>query len=435
MLHRLTGLFHRPQKRIYLDHAALTPVAPCVRRVMDEVYTMEGVAAANPSALYREGVQAERMITDARSRIAHCLHAHADELTFTSSGTEANNIALLGTIAHLVERQGKKYSDLHIIVSAIEHSSVLEVAHALERRGVQVDYAPVNTFGTVDLAVLKKLIRSQTVLVSVMAANNEIGTVQPVVDIAKLVRHARAQSGGTYPLFHSDACQLAQYAPIRTEGFGPDLLTFDAHKMYGPRGIGALWVRRRFRAFLEPVYRGGGQERALRPGTESVPAIVGFAAAFEYVCADQTAEVARIETLRQLFIEGIQKKIMPLVPGSVINGHELERLPHIVHISLPGIDTEMLVLQLDVAGIACSTKSSCMRDEAESYVVRALGAFDTGDEASQAVKNEARLRAQHTLRLSMGRSTTERDVHTVLAALEKSIRFQQSANTRYGLIS
>jgi cysteine desulfurase len=401
---------------------------------MDVVYEMERFGAAhNPSALYREGVQAERMVADARARIAHCIHAHADELIFTAGGTEANNIALLGTIAHLVERQGKKYSDLHIIVSAIEHSSVLEVAHALERRGVQVDYAPVDAFGIVDLAALKKLIRPQTVLVSVMAANNEIGTVQPVADIAKLVRHARAQSGGTYPLFHSDACQLAQYVPIRTEGFGPDLITFDAHKMYGPRSIGALWVRRRFREFLEPVYRGGGQERALRPGTESVPAIVGFAAAFEYVCADQAAEVARIEMLRQHLVEGIKKTIVPIVPGSVLNGHELERLPHIVHMSLPGIDTEMLVLQLDAAGIACSTKSSCMRDEAESYVVRALGAAagDAGDDASQAAKNEARFRAQHTLRLSMGRSTTERDVRVVLAALEKAIQFQLASLATY----
>lgn len=422
------------RKRIYMDHAALTPVAPVVRHAMDKVYNMERFAAHNPSALYREGVHGERLVHDARTRISRHIGAHADELFFTASGTEANNIALLGTIAHLVERQNKKYSDVHMIVSAIEHSSVLEVAHALERRGVQVDYAPVDTFGTVDLAALKKLIRPNTVLISIMAANNEIGTVQPVTEIAKLVRHARTQSGGTYPLFHSDACQLVQYVPIRTEGFGPDMISFDAHKMYGPRGIGALWVRRRFIEFLEPVYRGGGQERTLRPGTESVPAIVGFAAAFDFVCGDQQAEVARIEALRQHFVDGIRATIMPLVPGAILNGHELERLPHIVHMSLPGIDTEMLILQLDAAGIACSTKSSCMRDEAESYVVRALGAAGTAEDASGSSAEhdkKARERAQHTVRFSMGRFTTHRDVATVLRALEKAIRFQQKAHATF----
>lgn len=407
-------------RRIYADYAALTPVAPCVLRAMNEVYMAESVSAANPSALYREGVRAERLVQSARESIARHIHAHADEIIFTSSGTEANNNAILGVVAHAQRMQkGSASAPVHIIVSAIEHSSVLEAARALEQRGVAVDYVPVDAYGIVDVQLLKKMIRPETVLVSVMAANNEIGTVQPIAEIAKLVRHARAQNPAGYPLFHSDACQIAQYVPIRVEGFGPDLITFDAHKMYGPRGIGALWIRRRFKDQCDPIMFGGGQERGLRPGTESVPAIVGFARAFEYVCRDQEAEVARIEELREFFVSGIKKRIMPLVAGAAITGHELERLPHIVHMTLPSIDTEMLVLQLDAWGVACSTKSSCMRDEAESYVVRALGA--AGDNYDV---ESARQRAQHTVRFSIGRATTKKSIVRILNILEKAVAFQ-----------
>jgi len=360
----------------------------------------------NPSALHKEGVMARQAFEGTRGQIAGVLSAHADEIVFTSGATEANNMALQGVVRH-ARTQGIIHP--HIIVSAIEHPSVLEVARMLKREGVFVDYLSVGQSGVVDLKELRKLINSETVLVSVMYANNEIGTIEPLRDIAKEVRHARKMNNSSYPYFHTDAAQAASYLDLSTPSLGVDLMTLSSGKAYGPRGIGALFVKRGVN--ISPLMYGGEHEMSRRPGTEPVALVAGFAEALTLAQKMKAKEFARVQKLRDAFAKAILKKI----PNSTINGlpaqaGDLEHaLPNILNISIPDIESEALVIYLDAAGVAVSGKSACKSaDDEPSHVLTALYGEQKGEKAS--------------VRFSLGRDTKKQDLDYVVKVLPEILK-------------
>ena len=296
---------------------------------------------------------------------------------------------------------------MHIIVSAIEHSSVRECARVLNEKGVELDTVDVDAQGVIILEDLKKKIKPSTVIVSIMTVNNEIGTIQPVREIAKVIRHARKNNvdaptypfsfqNFSYPLFHTDAAQAPLYEDINVEQLGVDLLTLDGAKVYGPRGIGFLYKKRNIP--LAPIIYGGGQESGLRSGTENIPALMGFAKALQIARDEREKEVVRVNALREYFIQEIKK----VREGIVVHGYVGATCAHIINVSIPKIDNEFFVLQLDVQGIACSTKSSCLRDEDESYVLKAIGAD-----------------SKTSVRFSLGRWTTKADIDATIKAIKK----------------
>ena len=387
-------------KRIYLDYASLTPIDP---RVIREVRAYSSTKYANPSSLYREGISAKKTLQDAHGTVADFLGAHSDEIILTSGGTESNNIAIIGTIEKL-HAEGVPYNDMHVLVSVIEHSSVRECANYLSSKDVVVEVVEVASNGVIVFDDLKKKIRKNTIIVSIMTVNNELGTIQPIKEIAKTIRHARKENGSIYPLFHTDSAQAVLYEDLNVERLGVDLLTLDSSKAYGPRSIGALYVKRN--TPITSIIHGGGQEKGMRSGTENIPSIMGFAKALSIAKTDRDTEKVRIAELRDYFI----KEVLNVRKGIVINGmppiSESSNLPifspHIVNISIPRIDNEFFVLQLDVQGIACSTKSSCLRDEDESYVLKAIGAD-----------------SKISVRFSFGRWTKKKDIDTAIKAMKK----------------
>ncbi len=387
------------KRRIYLDFATTTPLDPAVARAMKPYWSRK---FGNPSSLHAEGVEAGRALARARTTVARVLQAHPDEIVFTGSGTEANNLAISGLIAGM---KGDKKP--HIVTSVIEHSSVLKPIQALEAAGVaEVTYVPVTEKGLVDLRAFMKSLRSTTVFVSIMLANNEIGTIQPVRKIANLIRDFARTANLQTPIpsrkkgelfFHVDACQAPNFLDVDQDRLRADLITLDGHKLYGPKGVGALYVRRG--TPLSSVLLGGPQERGLRAGTENVALVVGFAEALRLASARRGAESKRLRVLRDRFFDRIRERI----PSAVVNGDRRERLPNNVNISIPGLNAEFAVLQLDAAGVACSSKSACLQDERASYVIKALGRND-GLEAN-------------AIRFTLGRSTTAKDVDDALQAL------------------
>jgi cysteine desulfurase len=394
-------------KKVYLDYASITPTDKRVFKVIKKHY---GAEYGNPSSIHGVGVKAIKVVEEARKKCAHFLRAHADEIIFTASGTEANVLAIEGPVRKLFEN-GRAYSDMHIITSKIEHQSILEPVAYLARLGMKVDYIGVDQMGIFDLVDLKKKLRPETVLVSLMMVNNEIGTIQRIREIAKVIRHLWAHDsrftihdsrmGNTKPIFHTDASQAPLYLELDTNLLGVDMITLDGHKVYGPKGIGMLYIKRGTE--LVPIISGGGQENGLRSGTENVPAIAGLAVAFEIAEKEREKESARLTILRDLAIS----KILAQIPGVVLNGDKVSRLPNNINISIPNIDAEFLVLQLDARGIQCSTKSSCLKDESESYVIREL-------------KGEP-WRAKNSIRLSLGRKTTKNDIEYVIKELVKAV--------------
>ncbi len=374
-------------RRIYLDYASLTPIDP---RVLREMKAFSASEYANPSSIYREGVTAKKALDDMRTRVAAFLHAHADEIVFTSGGTEANALVLEGA-GRAAHRNG--ITKPHLIISAIEHSSVMETAAMLEKHGVEVTRLPVDASGRISPDELRAAIKPTTYLVSIMTVNNEIGSIQPIRDIAKAVRWARTNiTKSQYPLFHTDAAQAALSTDLAVDKLGVDFLTLDGSKVCGPRGTGALYVRRNVP--IEPTIYGGGQERGLRSGTENIPGIAGLAAALDIAGKERDAESKRLSDLK-VFMSG---ELMKLRADIRVNSAE-PAAPHILNISIPGIDNEFFVLQLDARGVAVSTKSSCLRDEDESYVLKAIGAL-----------------SRESVRISFGRFTTKSDIKAALRA-------------------
>lgn len=390
-----------------MDYASTTPLRGEVFEAMRPYFIKN---FGNSGSVHAEGFQAKKSLDVARKSVALELQAHADEIIFTSGGTESNNLAIFG-VAQALEKKGVPFSKMHFVTTAIEHSSVLECFKELESRGAEVDYVPVESNGIVSPQKIARVLRSETVLVSVQYANNEIGTIQPIRKVGLLIRDhnskfpiPNSRHGKMFrTFFHADASQAPLYLDCMVERLGVDLMTLDGHKMHGPKGVGILYARRGTE--LLPILFGGGQERGVRSTTENVPLIVGFAKAFELASLHRKKESARLAKLRDYFYSNVLKNIR--INSLIINGDMKERLPNNVNISLLGVDTEFAVLKLDAWGIAASTKSSCLGSEGASYVVKALG----GEAA----------RADSTLRFTFGLATTKKDVDYLLRCLRKII--------------
>ena len=369
-------------RRIYLDYAATTPVHPDVVEAMLPYFTE---VFGNPSSIYACAQEAKGAIEEARTRVASLIGARDEEIAFTSGGTEADNFALKG-VAFANESRGN-----HIITSTIEHHAVLESASFLETRGFRITYLPVDSCGLIDPDDVKKAITDKTVLVSVMHANNEIGTIQPLAEIGMITREA-----GVY--FHTDAVQTTGHIPIDVDELGVDLLSASAHKLYGPKGIGALYVRKGTR--LISFMHGGGQERGLRASTENVAGIVGFGAAAEIARKEMNDEVERLTQLRDRLIQGLSDRIENIH----LNGHPQKRLPNNTNVSIDSAEGEATCLNLDLEGICASTGSACSSASLEpSHVLLAIGlAYE---------------QSHSSLRFSSGKWTTEEEINRVLEVL------------------
>lgn len=388
-----------------MDYAAATPTdAKSLRAMIESVKKFPG----NPGGIHEEGTLARSSLELARASVAGILSARPDEIVFTSSATEANNMAILG-IAQSAHAHG--IACPHIIISAIEHPSVLEASLYLEGRGVRVDYLPVDNCGLIDTKELRKLITSETVLVSIMYANNEIGTIEPIIDIAKEIRHARKTNASAYPYFHTDAAQAGNYLNINVLKLGVDLMTLSSGKTYGPRGIGALFVKRGVQ--MSPLMHGGGHEGGRRPGTEPVALAVGFSVALEEAQGVSEKEYRRVQKLR----DSLANKILKKVSGTRVNGNLEHSLPNILNISFDGVESEAIVLYLDAAGIAVSGKSACMSAETgASHVIIALGESVDMQEGS--------------VRFSLGRETRSEDVTRVANEVSRIVPLLRGAYVR-----
>ena len=370
-------------QRIYLDHNATTPLLPAVIDRMTAVLKEE---FGNPSSVHHFGQQAKAAVDDARSEVAELIGADPSEVLFTSGGTEGDNIAIRGA-AEALEGTGRR----HLVASAIEHEAVLNTLKALARRGWQTTLLPVDQSGVASPAALQEALTDRTVLVSVMHANNEIGTIQPVAELARLAHERGA-------LFHTDAVQSAGKIPVNVKALGVDLLSVSAHKFYGPKGVGALWIRRGLRVL--PLLTGGRQERSRRAGTENVPGIVGMGVAATIAAGKMESEGSRLGALR----DRLEAGILRAVPGTAVNGSPDHRVPNTTNISFDRIEAESLLIALDLEGVAVSTGSACSSGTLEpSHVLKAMG-FNAH-------------RTQSSIRFSLGARNTDAEIDRVIAVL------------------
>jgi cysteine desulfurase len=369
-------------RRIYLDYAATTPTHPEVVKAMLPYFTE---VFGNPSTIYACGQEAKGAVEEARNNIASLIGARDEEIVFTSGGTEADNFAIKG-VAYANESRGN-----HIITTSFEHHAVLETCHFLEKRGFKVTYLPVDEHGLVTAEDVRRAITDKTILVSIMHANNEIGSIEPLAEIGRVTREA-----GVY--LHTDAVQTVGHIPINVDELGVDLLSMSAHKLYGPKGIGALYIRKGTK--LLSFMHGGEQERGRRASTENVPGIVGFGRAVEIARQEMGEEIERLVFLRGYLIHGLQERI----DRTRLNGHPQQRLPNNVNISISYVEGESMVLNLDLEGICASTGSACSSAIIEpSHVLTALGLHP--------------LEAHSSLRLSLGKWTTREEIDRVLEVL------------------
>jgi cysteine desulfurase len=369
--------------RIYLDHNATTPPSAAVVDRMAAVLREE---FGNPSSVHHFGQRAKAALDEARTHVATLLGSDPSEIVFTGSGTEGDNVAIRG-VAEALETAGRR----HIIVSSIEHEAVLNTAKALSRRGWRTTLLPVDATGIVSPDELRRALADDTVLVSIMHANNEIGTIQPIQELAKIAREHRA-------IFHTDAVQTAGKIPIDVRALGVDLLTISGHKFYGPKGVGALWIRRGVR--LQSPLTGGKQERGRRSGTENVAGIVGMGVAAREALSKMTGEQARLAALR----DKLESQILSRVPGTARNGASEPRVANTTNISFDRTEAESLLIALDLDGIAVSTGSACSSGTLEpSHVLKAMGLPPH--------------RTQNSIRFSLGAANTDEDVERVASVL------------------
>jgi len=376
---------------IYFDHAAATPLDPEVLAAMQPFFVEQFY---NPSANYLAAQKVRAALEQARADVAAVLGARSSEIIFTAGGTESDNLAIAGVM--------RQFPDANVVVSAIEHDAVLEPAGQFN-----CSVALVTEQGMVDLTDLESKINDQTVLVSVMYANNEVGTIQPIRQIAlalERIRQERRQAGNTLPLyFHTDACQATNYLDLHVSRLGVDLMTLNGGKIYGPKQSGVLYVSSK--VTLQPVIRGGGQERNLRSGTENVAACVGFAKALQLAQAKRRDEVERLSKLQATACKLIAEKL----PQAIVNGSTKHRLPNNLHLTVPGQDNERLLVELDERGILAAAGSACSAsDEEPSHVLRAMGISDAD--------------AQASLRFTMGQTTTETDLQTLVNTLANLVK-------------
>jgi cysteine desulfurase len=375
-------------QRFYFDHNATTPVAP---EVLETLVSCLGQVYGNASSIHHFGQAAKQRLEAARRQVASLIHANPTDLIFTSGGTEADNMAVLG----VARAAGSATRSVHVITSAIEHPAVLAACGQLEKEGVAVTRLRVSSLGVVDPDDVRAALRPETVLISVMHANNELGTIQPVAEIARIARTAGV-------CFHSDGVQALGKIPVDVDTLGADLYSMSGHKLYAPKGVGALWVRKGTR--LAPIAFGGHHERDRRPGTENVPGVAAFGAAAELAGRSMANESERLMALR----DRLESAVLDRIPGTGINGARWNRVPNTSNIYFDGIDGEALVIALDLRGFAVSTGAACSSGAlAPSHVLTAIGL--SAD------------RARSSMRFSLGRSNDAAQVDALVEALGASV--------------
>ncbi|HDJ23595.1 MAG: cysteine desulfurase NifS [Candidatus Aminicenantes bacterium 4484_214] len=366
---------------VYLDNNATTPLDPAVQEKMSWFLKNH---FGNPSSLYPIGHQVKNMITEVREIIANCLGAQRSEIIFTGSGTEADNFALRGVLDALSDKN-------EVITSTIEHPAIIETGHYLQEKGYKVTYVPVDEMGMIDLQTLEEAISPKTAIISIMHANNEIGTIQPIEDVVKIAKRHGI-------LVHTDAVQSFGKIEVNVNKLGVDLLTVSAHKIYGPKGVGALYIRQG--TPIKPLIYGGHQERLLRAGTENTIGIIGFGEAVRVLMEKQNEDKKRIEKLATKLMKGLEEKI----PHLKFNGHPEKRIKGTLSVSFLGIEAEAILLALATKDVCVSTGSACSEDSEEtSHVLQAIG-----------LQPEV---ARSVIRMSLGRFTTEEDIEYVLEVL------------------
>ena len=385
-------------KRVYLDHNATTPTHPEVVKAMlpyfEEVF-------GNASSIHQFGQQARKAIDEAREKVAEFIGAKPEEIVFTSGGTESNNLAIKG-ILYANESKGK-----HIITSSIEHHSVLNPCKYLEKKGFKVTYLPVDKYGVIEPEGVKEAISNETILISIMHANNEVGTIESITEIGTI-----AKEKGIH--FHTDAVQSVGKIPVNVNELNVDLLSLSGHKIYGPKGIGALYIRKGTR--IQPLIHGGHHEKNRRAGTENVPAIVGLGKAIEIVNETMETGLIHLTNLRNKLCSGIGEKIDHVQ----LNGHPGKRLPNTLNMSFEFVEGESIILNLDMKGVAVSSGSACTSGSLEpSYVLKAMG-------VEPAI-------AQGSIRFSLGKDNTEEDIDYVLEILPEIISRLRAMSPLYKL--
>ena len=407
------------KNKIYLDYASATPIEKSVLKLMS---SYNEAFFSNATSIHGSGVKARKIIEDFREKIAKGMNAHNDEIIFTGSSTESNAMAILGVINNYelrIKNEEKEYIIPHIITSEIEHPAVLMNCKLLEEMGrASVTYIKINEDGIVNPKDIKDAVKENTILVSIMYANNEIGTIQPIQEIAKEIRHYQNQtldvygrrptSDSIFPLFHTDATQAINYLDMSNiEKLGVNMLSFNGSKIYGPKGVGVLYKKRKVE--LSPIYSGGMQEFGLRSGTESVSAIAGIALAFEITNKIKGKEVDRLTKLRDYLID----KLLTINNKNfhiILNGDKLNRLPNNINISIKGISSELLVIELDAKGIEVSSRSACKSGEDDdSYVINAL----------RIARGEMTNSEEGSLRITLGRQTKMGDLDKLISSLTK----------------
>ena len=385
-------------QQIYLDHAATTYIDPEVLKVMMPYFEEK---FGNPGGIYKTGRCAKEAVENSRSTISKIINCKFDELIFTGSGTESDNLAIFGTVYHLTKQYKKDPADLHIITTSVEHDAVLQPFKQLEKEGYNVTYLEVDKEGLVQPEEFKKALRPETIFASIMLANNEIGTIEPLAELTAIA-HAHKNTLNLPVIFHTDACQGAGYLDLDVAKLGVDLLTLNGSKVYAPKGIGVLYKKTGIN--LKPIMYGGGQEKGFRSGTENVPFIVGLAKALEMAEADRENESARLIKLRDKLVN----KTLETIPRTYLNGHPTQRLPNNVNLLILDIEGEALLLYLDDKEIAASTGSACHSKNLEpSHVLSAIGLPEDA--------------VHGTIRFTMGKKTTEEDIDKVLKVLPEIV--------------
>lgn len=384
-------------RRVYLDHSATTPVRPEVLEAM--LPFLKDEAFGNPSTVYSYGREAKKALEEAREKVANLIGARPEEIFFTSGGTEADNLALIGTAA-ANEKKGR-----HIITSSIEHHAVLHTAQYLLRHGFKVTFLPVTPEGLVRVEDVEKAITDETILISIMHVNNEVGTIQPIKEIGKLARERGI-------IFHTDAVQSVGKLPVNVDELGVDLLSASGHKIYGPKGIGCLYIRKGTK--INPILYGGAQERKRRPGTENMPGIVGFGRAAELAGQELESEMERLQALRDKLIDGILTRIEDVQ----LNGDPRQRVATNANFSFRYCEGESILLSLDMKGICASSGSACTSGSLDpSHVLLAMG-----------IPHEV---AHGSVRMTLGRDNTEEDIDYVLEVMPEIIARLRSMSPLY----
>ncbi len=380
-------------KKIYLDYSATTPVDKRVVKAMKPYFSK---FFGNASSLHSAGKLAQKALNDSREKIAQLIGINPEEIVFTSGGSEADNLALKGVVS------GLDYPGQHIITSSIEHHAILNTAHFLEKQGVEVTYLPVDKSGLISPTELEKAIKPNTVLVSIMHANNEMGAIQPLKEVGEIVKKERIKrknNNNNYPIyFHTDAVQTLGHIPFDVEDFGIDLFSVSAHKLYGPKGVGMLYLKNGIK--IESLIHGGAHEKGRRASTENIPGIVGFAKALELAYQEMDEEGIRLTQMRDYLIDNILSKIKK----SHLNGPSQKRLPNNINISIEGVEGEAMLIDLDYFGIYCSTGSACSSATLEPSHV--LTAMKLPPEISHS-----------SLRFSIGRWTKKKDLDYTIKRL------------------